>query len=295
MIEDELRQTFRKYSRQVVGIEVQDQAGNLGIGTAFHIGDGFLITAAHVLENQEIVSIIAEPGVTLSVVHSVTTAVDDDLALLSTNYSFAGENVEGIQLGGHLDDWIDDSFDLQTTLLMGYPRIPMTRSSMLVASKGEVNAIVDRFDRRGAHFILSSTARGGFSGGPVLWGGALLGVITSSLYRQEAAFEPGYAAAVSIEVVFDLLENSAVSPRINRTQCYLLGLEPFRAAIESTVGEEERQLLREWSDDPVGSPEPSTSELRPAVPLISGKPVWSAPAESPRLPFASTQGDGPFE
>ncbi|WP_412148067.1 S1 family peptidase [Curtobacterium flaccumfaciens] len=285
---------FKTTAPLVVGLEVRDRSGDVHIGTAFHIGDGFLVTAAHVLADHEITNVVLGAGVALSVIHSAFQSPLDDIALLSTNFTLNRDNFEGIELGGHLDDWIDDSFILQPTLMMGYPPIPMTRSGTLVASTGEVNAVVDRYDQRGAHFIISSTARGGFSGGPVLWGGVLLGVVTSSLQRHDVSAEPGYTAAISVEAVLDLLEKWSVAPRINRTQCYLLGQDQFRRNIDAAAGEPEREQLRTWYDDQLLQNEPSAASFSPTPPIIRGIPVWSAPLDPARSDSIEMTEDHPF-
>lgn len=44
-----------------------------------------------------------------------------------------------------LDDWVDD-FLLAEIMLLGYPPIPRTRDAYLVAVRGDINAVVDRYD-----------------------------------------------------------------------------------------------------------------------------------------------------
>ena len=36
----------------VVFIETEDEHGNIGIGTGFHVGEGVFLTAAHVVRNR---------------------------------------------------------------------------------------------------------------------------------------------------------------------------------------------------------------------------------------------------
>lgn len=61
-----------------------------------------------------------------------------------------------------------DELVLSKVLPMGYPPIPFSQQAVLLASEGEVNAVVDKYSGRHPHFIISCPARGGFSGAPVL-------------------------------------------------------------------------------------------------------------------------------
>lgn len=88
--------------------------------------------------------------------------------------------VEAVSLGGYLDDWIGDAIVLMPVLMLGFPPVPTARKPLLLAVTGEVNAVVDRYTTPYVHFVVSSPARGGFSGGgPVIFAGqGLLGVVT---------------------------------------------------------------------------------------------------------------------
>ena len=63
------------------------------------------------------------------------------------------------------------------------------------------------------HFVLSSIARGGFSGGPAFseWG-FLLGVVTQSLVEGGKQTEQGFAVCVSIEPLLTLLAKKGLRP-----------------------------------------------------------------------------------
>jgi hypothetical protein len=116
-------------------------------------------------------------------------------------------------LGSHLDDWINDSdFYLAPVLIMGYPPIPFSSSPRLVAVAGEVNAVIDRYDLRHPHFIVSPLPRGGFSGGPAIvdWEFSL-GVVSQDL-RTDSASEPGFTAVISVEPLWVLLDVHGIRP-----------------------------------------------------------------------------------
>ena len=112
--------------------------GSVGIGTAFHIGDGYLVTARHVVEGRTPTSLTParEGTVHLDGVEIIYPSEESvDLALIKSNFSlldgymknthFWGvpdtEKVDHIQIGGHLDDWIDDDLILFDVVVFGYP------------------------------------------------------------------------------------------------------------------------------------------------------------------------------
>lgn len=171
-------------------------------------------------------------------IHSVRypSAPGVDLALLSTDFSLDHymsaevtivgftDKVDAIVVGGHLDDWIGKEFVLEPVVLFGFPPVPTSRQAELVAASGEVNAVIDRYSAEHVHFVVSPTARGGFSGGPVLLAnGQLLGVVTESLTRGPEDVEPGFATALSVEPIYNILADHCVAPRANRLTCYMFG------------------------------------------------------------------------
>lgn len=232
--------TYLYFSPCIVGLITEDERGDSGVGTAFHVGDGYLVTARHVIENRRIVDLVTRQA-TLSV-ESIKpiypTDPNIDIAILQTDFSLdsyktktriimGGEEVEKtdhLELGGHLDDWIDDGLVLLPVTVFGFPPIPLSREPVLVAARGEVNAIIDPYTGS-PHplFIISPLARGGFSGGPVLLGDSyVLGVATSSLVHNEAAAESGFHAALTVEPVWDLLFENGIVPTGNGDLMYEL-------------------------------------------------------------------------
>ena len=51
---------YKTYSRTVLRIQVEKQNGDLDNGTCFHIGEGYVVTAKHVVENMKSVKIISD-------------------------------------------------------------------------------------------------------------------------------------------------------------------------------------------------------------------------------------------
>lgn len=224
---------YQSYKVSMVRITIRTEAGDLSNGSAFHIGDGWLATAAHVVKSGEIEEIVTEHGNQDLEVENIICHSDEkvDLAIIKTNFdlnhyltktTIAGSpdgfvQTDQILIGGHLDDWIGDELVLSKVLLMGYPSVPFSNSAVLLAAEGEVNAVIDKYNGSHPHFIISCMGRGGYSGGPVLSEyGFLLGVLTESLIMNYQSVELGYLSAVSVEPLLALLHENEVYPGKNR-------------------------------------------------------------------------------
>jgi S1-C subfamily serine protease len=232
---------YSRYSPCVIGLETEGPDGSRSMGTAFHIGDGYLVTARHVLEGRNVVSLVATAPASISL-ESLDAIYDPDdrvdLALLRSDFSLSHymnetrvmlggtevEKVDHIQIGGHLDDWIDDGLVLMDVVIFGFPAVPTAREPVLVAAKGEVNAVIDPYiGATHPLFVVSPIARGGFSGGPVLTAdGWLLGVVTSSLNTNYEQAEQGFAAALTVEPLLHMLFDLQIFPGSNRQLMYHL-------------------------------------------------------------------------
>lgn len=217
----------------MVRITVKTKAGDLSNGSAFHIGDGWLATAAHVVRDVEIEEVVSEYCKTNLQIERIIFHADDriDLAIIKTDLDLSHyltkttivDSPEGfvktdhLAIGGHLDDWIGDELVLSKVLLMGYPPIPFSNRAVLLASEGEVNAVVDKYNGPHPHFVLSNMGRGGYSGGPVISEyGFLLGILTESLVMNNQSEELGYSSAITVEPLLVLLQENGVYPGKNR-------------------------------------------------------------------------------
>lgn len=224
---------YQSYKYSMVRITVRTELGDLSNGSAFHIGDGWLVTAAHVVNEGKIEEIVSEYCSQDLEIEKIICHSDErvDLAILKTNLDLnhyltktaihgspeGFVQTDHIEIGGHLDDWIGDELVLSKVLLMGYPPVPFSRDPVLLASEGEVNAVVDKYNGPHPHFVISNMGRGGYSGGPVLSEfGFLLGVLTESLVVNNQSEELGYSSAISIEPLLVLLQENGVYPGKNR-------------------------------------------------------------------------------
>jgi hypothetical protein len=224
---------YQSFKVAMVRVTVKTPLGDLSTGSAFHIGDGWLVSAAHVLQGGEIHEVVSEQSRDPLNVKRVIFHTDEriDLALLETDLDLSYHlnmtkivsppegfvQTDRIEIGGHLDDWIGDELVLSKVLLMGYPPIPFSSGPALLAAEGEVQAVIDKYNGPHPHFVISCMGRGGFSGGPVISEhGFLLGVLTESLVLNEKAEELGYSSAISVEPLLALLHTNGIYPGKNR-------------------------------------------------------------------------------
>ena len=239
------RELMQRYSGAIAYVAVATKTGDESIGTAFHVGNGVLVTARHVVDGNEINEIgcskncINLPDIWfrresengLSDFQQPANSIIGPLYHPDENVDVAIMVLDGLQrpvvpLGFHLDDWLDDSLILTEAIVMGYPPIPFARGPMLVTVRAEVSAIVDLRSNPHPRFVLSSMARGGFSGGPAISVYDFsLGVITDSLCHNNDVTELGYLTALSVEPILDALGFHKVLPDDIEASWTLYGCE----------------------------------------------------------------------
>jgi len=217
--------------------------GDEAIGTAFHVGEGVYLTARHVLENNELLSLIPYDRNwlfrdELTVEASTGGLLNGEIPMWSIRHSnphlargpffhedarvdvaafVAGgidPNTPSMALGFHYDDWISDRDWLLTTgTVFGYPRVPTASGAIQLAATVEVNGVVDTYRDRYVRFVVSGPPRGGFSGGPVYHSrGFVLGIIIESLENLGRP-EPGFLTVLSIEALHEVLEQHDLTPK----------------------------------------------------------------------------------
>lgn len=207
---------YKKYSKAIAYVAVEKPDGGQGIGTAFHVGEGSFVTARHVVEGNKILEIGIDQGFHSDILviskGPFFAAGDVDIAVFKV--ANMSSHAPAVPLGSHLDDWLGvDDFVLSDVIIMGYPPIPFSRQPHLVTARGEVNAQVGLWHAKHPHFIISSTPRGGFSGGVAISeGGFALGVITQSLLVNDLPEQLGYMAVLSIEPIYATLGLHRILP-----------------------------------------------------------------------------------
>lgn len=224
------KQLYALYGGSVVAVVSRNAAGDEGIGAAFHVGDGVFVTARHVIEGMVSCHIEIDDYRLSRLAKKAWRERSDqrqsfipikahehpdplkDVAVFSEPTL---ATLPAIPLGSHLDDWIiDHDFVLNEVLILGFPPIPLSRENVLVATRGQINAVVDLINVDHVHFIASAMARGGFSGGVVIseWGFAL-GVVTSSLLKNGVPEELGYLTVLTVEPILECLGANDLLPR----------------------------------------------------------------------------------
>ncbi|MBV7296398.1 S1 family peptidase [Enterovibrio paralichthyis] len=219
----ELQQLYAQYAGAVAYVSVENADGTAGIGSAFHIGDGIFVTAKHVIESQTIVEVATTKRVEVTrdsdEVNQNTYHINPRiLEIIEGPYEHASEDVAvfrvelvdeflpKVQLGSHTSHEIQDNeFILTDALVIGYPPIPFTTTPNQVVASGQVNAVIDVRHSEYVHFVLSTMARGGFSGGVALTkSGIALGLVTESLGTSSSLVETGYMSVMSIDAAIEL-------------------------------------------------------------------------------------------
>ncbi|MBO4256813.1 hypothetical protein GRC12_23435 [Streptomyces griseorubiginosus] len=188
----EAREVFKKYAAALVYVEVESPTGDLGIGTAFHVGEGVFVTARHVVEGKKIVEVGSTESVYVPLagaeavnattflhindermaVHLVRNGV---MRIESGPYMHSDERVDVavfkvheidprtpvIPLGSHLDDWLGGSdFVLTEAVILGYPPIPMTTTPALVGARAEISPSRSlRYSLRSLRSVCNSARR----------------------------------------------------------------------------------------------------------------------------------------
>ncbi len=208
--------------RTAVGrLIVRDPNGDPASGTAFHLGDGIFATAEHVIRDREIEHLLMDGTGRVLHVQERITPVDrrSDVALLRTDLPLPHT---AIPLGYHFEAWMPETLPLTKVLLLGYPRIPWDGEGVLVATEAEVNAMFPHMHSPHRHLLLSSSAEGGFSGGPVVSeDGTLIGMVVEEVTGQArpttqggdgALHQSGYCLAISVEPLVRLIATLPTRP-----------------------------------------------------------------------------------
>jgi hypothetical protein len=229
------RRIYDSYASAIAYICVVDSRGDQQVGTCFHIGEGVFITARHVVEGfsiKEIGTTVSQrkyyerpdtstsgfASVEIPYFPTVTDRFQGPFFHPDKQIDVAALVIPGLQapiipLGDHLDDWLGDELILSTAIVFGYPTIPFSRGPLLISAKCEINAIVDKYTGGHPHFIMSTMARGGFSGGPAITeSGFTLGVVTESLTSNHQPVELGYLSVLSVEAIYNCISHHRIIP-----------------------------------------------------------------------------------
>lgn len=245
----DLHTLFRKYTQCIVRVQVELSNGDTGNGTAFHIGGGAFATAAHVVRGYLNPTLHQgdtrheQPGWPVSdILYHPDSNVD--LAILLSDLwqehpvKHTEESASDEAPANHIEipemwgEWIEDSLVLTRGVICGYPSIPRSDGAYKLAVSAEINSDIQRYDVPGVHFVVSSTARGGFSGAPFISEfGMLLGIVTEALFAQEE--QNPYMSVLAIEAIYPLLNRQDVLR--GRLEHYLADWSELQKALEARL------------------------------------------------------------
>lgn len=212
-------ETYVRAAGAVAYVAVIDAKGDEGIGSCFHIGEGIFVTARHVVENVSIKEVATTKSARLTgeasgevVPPRILKIIDgphfgpDNLDVAVFRVSLAEGPLPEITVSGHTEYDIEEhDLVLADLVILGYPPIPYTTIPVQVAALGQINAIVRVWHSPASHFVASTMARGGFSGGVALdRSGTALALVTESLGTDKSLVETGYTSLLSIAPAVDL-------------------------------------------------------------------------------------------
>lgn len=220
----DLHYLYRKYDQCIVRVQVELPDGAIGNGTAFHIGGGAFATAAHVVRgfsNQTLYQGHTRHEETGWAVTDILYHPEGaDVAILISDLwrerpvkhtdekrldSSPATHIEIPEMWG---EWIEQSLVLTRGLFCGYPVVPRSDGAYKLAASAEIHTDINRYDTSNVHFVISSVARGGFSGAPFISEfDLLLGIVTEALYDEGS--HP-YMAVIAIESIYQILEREDV-------------------------------------------------------------------------------------
>jgi Trypsin-like peptidase domain len=224
------RALFNMFAPGIAYVAVENEKGEPGIGTCFHIGEFFFVTARHVVENCKITKIATTLGTTNidfgSYVPTETYKIEGPFFHPNPNYDLAvlrlpEVNAPQIPFLPVAEEQFDHQLLLRTVIVLGYPPIPGSKSPVLLCARAEVNASFKTYFDNQRVYIVSCLARGGFSGGPALTEPHhCLGVVTKSMLKAPLPAELGFMAVVGPWPILELLNHHDIMPRYLREEMW---------------------------------------------------------------------------
>lgn len=249
-----LQAIYHQCRRSIAYVTVESSNGSESIGTAFHIGQGYFVTAKHVVDNNQVIEVvITQPNNKIMEYHALPLSEDERPRVLKVDLSpvlaesevddvavFRVEHYEGlpsIQLSSIHDIYqSEDMALLSNVLCIGYPPIPLTNHPFQVVVDATVSALITIRGSNYLSYIVSATARGGFSGGPIINAeGKAIGLVTESLVRDSNAAETGFMACLSISAAAELALKCGWNPDEHEYYRDIESLVSIKLALRSTA------------------------------------------------------------
>jgi hypothetical protein len=233
ILPSEERSLYDAFAPGVAYVAVRDRNGIEGIGTCFHVGDDIFVTARHVVEDVTITKIATTftGHAKLGGVYA-GSFIEGEWKVGGGPYFHPNPNYDlaAVRLKGNgappipflnVSDEESDALLLKSVVLLGFPPIPGSKGPVLVCAQAEVNATFQTYFDDQRIFIVSSMARGGFSGGPALTRPHhCLGVVTRAVLKADQPEELGFMAVVGPMPVLELLDHHKLMPAYLREQIW---------------------------------------------------------------------------
>lgn len=165
---------YEEHAPTMAYIAVEDSRGTLGIGSAFHVGDGVFVSARHVVEGKRIAEIRMTEDKYISMGPNSMYIVRNGTLKISNGPFFHPDSTVDVTvfrvnnidtrtpyvtLGSHVDNWVGiGDFILSEAIVLGYPPIPFTTRPHLIAARAEINAEITLRNMRHMYFYPFSYA-----------------------------------------------------------------------------------------------------------------------------------------
>ncbi|EIT7132644.1 serine protease [Vibrio natriegens] len=249
-----MQKLYHECRSSIAYVTVETNEGLESIGTAFHIGQGYFVTAKHVVDNNKIIEVaVTQPHKNIMDHHDTPLSEDERPRILKVNSDpvlaesevddvavFRVEQYEklpSIKLSSiHDMHQSEDSALLSNVLCIGYPSIPLTIHPFQVAVDATVSALINIRGSKYLSYVVSATARGGFSGGPIINDeGQAIGLVTDSLVRDSNAVETGFMACLSISAAAELALKCGWDPDESEYNKDIESLASIKLALTSTA------------------------------------------------------------
>lgn len=245
----DLHALFQKYDGCIVRVQVELQNGDTGNGTAFHIGGGAFATAAHVVRGYShptlfrgdtrreergwaVSDILYHPDPKVDVAILLSGLWREHPVKHTDEPEPDGTHAGYIEIPEMWGEWIEDSLVLTRGFVCGYPPVPRSDGAYKLVVSAEINSDIERYDVPNVHFVISSTARGGFSGAPFISEfGMLLGIVTDALFDADERHP--YMAVVAIEAIYPILNREDALR--GRLEHYLADWSDLQKALEARL------------------------------------------------------------